>query len=128
MPAATDTPTKTPPVRSDQIDLLDESFHSLRDAQIASETAIAETVQAFTELVRTFLPSVFIEPARTLDVLFQFVEQGVALQRRFVQEVLGSLQLGVRDFAADQPYTERRLNGSRGMAQNNTQSNSLVRA
>jgi len=86
---------------------LDEAHRSLRSVETTGEEVISSMVNAWTEVVRAFLPGILTEPARAVDIAFEFVQQTINLQRRLVQEILGSVQLALGEAAADQPLAER---------------------
>ena len=82
---------------------LDEAHRSLRTVETTGEEVISSLVTAWSEVVRAFLPAVLTEPARAVDIAFEFVQQSINIERRLVQEIVGSVQLALGDVAADRP-------------------------
>lgn len=98
-----DVSPRTSAVNNGGIDRLGQAHRSLRSGEAIGEEAIASMVTAGTEFVRAFLPAIVTEPVRTLDIIFEFVQQSVSLQRRLMRELLGSVQVAMADAASDQP-------------------------
>lgn len=74
------------------LDSLRSAEDSLRNAEATGEEAIAETIHAFTELLRSTVPVAMSQPARFVDLTFELAQQAMNFQRRFFIEVLSGLQ------------------------------------
>ena len=91
---------------------LDEAHRLLLHGEAIGEEAIGSVVEAWTQLVRAFLPSIVTEPARALDLAFDLAQHAMSLQRRLMRELVGSLQLTLAEAASDQHFGNRALDGS----------------
>ena len=109
--ATTENTTKSPSAHDGRQDALDAAHRALLDGESTGGEAIAGTVHALTELTRALLPGIVMQPARALDVFFQFLQQSLTLQRRMLHELLGSVQAVMADAAADQSYYGPSMNG-----------------
>jgi len=106
MPTATsETSTRTNSFHDDQSDALGEAHRYLVRGELASEQAISDTVQAFTELLKAMVPSIMLQPAKALDVSLEFFEHSLSLQRRFLHELLSTLQTAMLDAGSDRPFS-----------------------
>ena len=88
-------------------DNLDEAHRSMQRGEAFGEEAVASMVSALSELVRAFMPGIVTEPVRTLDNVFEAVQQVISLQRRLVRELMANAQLAMADAASDEPYWTR---------------------
>ena len=107
MPTTTENAGRSTATADDMTDALDGVYHSLRTGEASGEEAIAETVHAFAELLRTAVPAAVSQPARFLDLSFEVVQQTLNFQRRLMFEVLSSLQRVMTDAWSDQPEGDR---------------------
>lgn len=105
MPTATTETTRSNSVHEDG-EVLEEAYRALARSEALTEEAITETVQAFTELLSALVPGVLLQPARALDVTLQLFEQSLRLQRRFLYELLSSLQSAMLQAAGDRRFDE----------------------
>lgn len=95
-------------------DALESIYDSLRSGEATGEEAIATTLRAFTDLMRAALPVAVSQPVRFVDLSFEFAQQTISLERRFLAEVLTGLQRVVTEpwFDLDQSIESR--NGAGG--------------
>jgi len=91
MPTTSETAGRTTSA-GDDTDALGGVYDSLRSGEATGEEAIAATIQAFTELLRTAIPVAMSQPARFVDLSFEFAQQAINFQRRLFFEVLTGLQ------------------------------------
>lgn len=89
MPTTSETSGRS---ADDTTDALEGVYHSLRSGEATGEEAIAETVRAFTDLMRAAVPVAVSQPARFLDLTFELAQQTLNFQRRFLYEVLAGVQ------------------------------------
>jgi hypothetical protein len=94
----------------DSTDALEGVYHSLRSGEATGEEAIAETVHAFTEMLRATVPVAISQPARFLDLSFELAQQTLNFQRRFLYEVFSGLQRVMTEAWSDLD-ADRSLNG-----------------
>ena len=87
-------------------DALDEAYRSFAHSEVAAEQAISETVHALSELVWAVVPSVVLQPMRTLDLALQLGEQALQLQRRLLQELVVNLQVPMMRALTEAPFEE----------------------
>lgn len=92
MPTTPETTGRAATAGDDTTDVLEGVYDSLRSGEATGEEAIAATVHAFTELLRTAVPVAMSQPARFLDLSFEVAQQAINFQRRFLYEVLAGLQ------------------------------------
>jgi len=92
MPTTSETAGRTTSAGDDTTDVLGGVYDSLRSGEATGEEAIAATIQAFTELLRTAIPVAMSQPARLVDLSFEFAQQAINFQRRLFFEVLTGLQ------------------------------------
>lgn len=109
MPTTTENAGRT--AADETNDALEGVYHSLRTGEATGEEAIAETVHAFAELMRTAVPVAVGQPARFLDLTFEVAQQTLNFQRRLVFEVLSSFQKMMIDAWTDQLEGDRTFNG-----------------
>ena len=107
-----DVTTATDSTGEERRGRLDEAHRLLLNGEAIGEEAITSVVEAWTQFVRAFLPGILTEPARALDLAFELAQQAMSLQRRFVRELVGSVQLTLADAASDQPFGGRSLDGT----------------
>ena len=107
MPTTTENAGRATAAGDDMTDALDSVYHSLRTGEASGEEAIAETVRAFAELLRTAVPAAVSQPARFLDLSFEVVQQTLNFQRRLMFEVLSSFQRVMTDAWSDQLEGDR---------------------
>jgi hypothetical protein len=91
MPTTSET-TGRGPSADENTDAIEGVYNSLRSGEATGEEAIADTVHAFTELMRAAVPIAVSQPARFLDLSFELAQQSLNFQRRFFYEVLSGLQ------------------------------------
>ena len=92
MPTTSETAGRATSAGDDSTDALGGVYDSLRTGEATGEEAIAATIQAFTDLVRTAIPVAMSQPARFVDLTFEFVQQAINFQRRLFFEVLTGVQ------------------------------------
>ncbi|HMK99039.1 MAG TPA: hypothetical protein VK428_02500 [Acidimicrobiales bacterium] len=92
MPTTSETAGRTTSAGDDATDALGGVYDSLRSGEATGEEAIAATIQAFTDLLRTAIPVAMSQPARFVDLSFEFAQQAINFQRRLFFEVLTGLQ------------------------------------
>ena len=112
--ATTEVSNSRPAITEAGSDRLEEAHRSLQASLSSGEEAVAAAVGAWSEFLRAFLPGVVTEPARTLDLVFEFVHQSLSLQRRLVREVIGSVQAAMADAATDEAWSGSRADGNEG--------------
>ncbi|HEY1443697.1 MAG TPA: hypothetical protein VGF51_02270 [Acidimicrobiales bacterium] len=96
-------------------DALESIYDSLRSGEATGEEAIAATLHAFTDLMRAALPVAVSQPVRFVDLSFEFAQQTISLERRFLTEVLTGLQRVVTEpwfDLADQSLGSRNGDGN----------------
>jgi hypothetical protein len=96
-------------------DALESIYDSLRSGEATGEEAIAATLHAFTDLMRAALPVAVSQPVRFVDLSFEFAQQTISLERRFLTEVLTGLQRVVTEpwfDLADQALGSRNGDGN----------------
>ena len=111
MPTTSET-TGRGPSTDESTDAIEGVYNSLRSGEATGEEAIADTVHAFTELMRVAVPIAVSQPARFLDLSFELAQQSLNFQRRFFYEVLSGLQRVMTD-AWSELEADRTIN-SRG--------------
>jgi len=82
MPTTSETAGRTTSAGDDATDALGGVYDSLRSGEATGEEAIAATIQAFTDLLRTAIPVAMSQPARFVDLSFEFAQQAINFQRR----------------------------------------------
>ena len=92
MPTTSETSSRTSTAADDTTDAFDGVYDSLRSGEATGEQAIAETVHAFTEMLRAVVPVAMSQPARFVDLTFELAQQTMSFQRRLFFEVLTGLQ------------------------------------
>jgi hypothetical protein len=96
-------------------DALESIYDSLRSGEATGEEAITATLHAFTDLLRAALPVAVSQPVRFVDLSFEFAQQTISLERRFLSEVLIGLQRVVTEpwfDLADQSLGSRNGDGN----------------
>lgn len=91
MPTTSET-TGRGPSADESTDAIEGVYNSLRSGEATGEEAIADTVNAFTELMRAAVPIAVSQPARFLDLSFELAQQTLNFQRRLFYEVLSGFQ------------------------------------
>ena len=112
--ATTEVSNSRPAIKEAGSDRLEEAHRSLQASLSSGEEAVSAAVGAWSEFLRAFLPGVVTEPARTLDLVFEFVQQSLSLQRRLVRELIGTVQAAMAEMAIDEPWGASRADGSEG--------------
>ena len=112
--ATTEVSNSRPAIKEAGSGRLEEAHRSLQASLSSGEEAVASAVGAWSEFLRAFLPGVVTEPARTLDLVFEFVQQSLSLQRRLVRELVVSVQAAMAEAAIDQPWDGSRAGGNEG--------------
>lgn len=121
--AAPETPRSISLHEDDEV--LEEAYRSLARSEALTEEAITELVAAVTELMSAVVPTVVLQPARAVDVTLQLLEQSLRLQRRFLYELLSSIQRAVLQVGGDRRFDatrDRSGNGSSSSRSNNRRS------
>jgi hypothetical protein len=102
----------------DSTDALEGVYDSLRSGEATGEEAIAATIQAFTELLREAIPLAMSQPARLVDLSFEFTQQTINFQRRLFHEILSGLQRVMTEAWSDLEGVQS-LNGKAGRGAGN---------
>ncbi len=92
MPTTSETTGRATSAGDETADALEGVYHSLRTGEATGEEAVASTIHAFTDLLRAAVPVAMSQPARFVDLSFEFAQQAITFQRRFFYEVLAGLQ------------------------------------
>jgi hypothetical protein len=114
MPTTSETTGRTTTSEEDNADALGAIYDSLRSSEAAGEEAIAATLRAFTDLLRAALPVAVSQPVRFVDLSFEFAQQTIRLERRFLVEILSGLQRVVTEPWFDGHQSLESRNGGGG--------------
>lgn len=101
MPTTSETTGRGTTAGDESADALEGVYDSLRSGEATGEEAIAATIHAFTDLLRTAVPVAMSQPARFVDLSFELAQQAMNFQRRFFYEILSSLQRVMKEAWSD---------------------------